>query len=207
MSAPRLLRRLVADTHGGALAWHLPQSSLRSHCGRCHAPLNAVVLRALSRPVAAAAPPKAVSARGFAPSGIICRLPLSSPRRGAADRLFGRVVAAAPRTTFIRSLSVPRCRAFHYFCCGMFAPKGALGAGLGRRVPPVALRPLCVRPLASFATLGRSPAPTVRPRRARAPDGRAPLSSGAPLLRAPNFAPVGASPSLRSGLRVRQVAR
>lgn len=78
MSAPRLLRRLVADTHGGALAWRLPQFSLRSHCGRRHAPLDAAVLRALFRPVAAAAPPRAVSARGSA----VCRL-----RRGLRRQL------------------------------------------------------------------------------------------------------------------------
>ena len=69
----------MADTHGGALAWHPPQSSLRSHCGGCHAPINAVVLRALSRPVAAAAPPRAVSARGSA----VCRLRLRLRRQSA----------------------------------------------------------------------------------------------------------------------------
>ena len=144
---------------------------------------------------------------GRAPSGLICRLPLSNPHWVQAPWLFGRVVTAVPRPTFIRSLSVPRYRAFYYFMCGGFAPIGALGSGLGRRDPPVALRPLYVRPPAPFATLGRSPAPTVRPRRARAPYGRAPLSSGAPLLRAPNFAPVGARPPLRSGRRGRLVAR
>lgn len=197
----------MADTHGCALAWRPPQCSLRSRCGGRHATLSAVVLRALSRPIAAAAPPKAVSARGYAPSGVICRLPLSSPRRLLAPLLYGRVVAAAPRPSLVRFLSVPRCRAFHYSMCGVFAPDVALGSGLGRRVPPVALRPLCVRPPASCATLARSPAPTARLRRARAPFGLAPLSSGAPLLRAPNSAPDGASPSLRSGLRVQQVAR
>lgn len=79
VSAPRLLRRLVADTHGGALAYRLPQCSLRSQCGRRHATLNAAVLRALSRPVAAAAPPKAVSARGSA----VCRLRLRLRRQSA----------------------------------------------------------------------------------------------------------------------------
>ena len=144
---------------------------------------------------------------GKAPSGLICRLPLSSPHWVQAPLLFGRVVTAVPRPTFIRSLSVPRCRAFYYSKCGGFAPIGALGAGLSRQPPLGGLRPFYKSPPATFATLGRSPAPTVRPRRARAPFGRAPLSSGAPLLRAPNFAPVGARPPLRSGRRVRQVAR
>ena len=144
---------------------------------------------------------------GFAPSGLICRLPLSSPHRVLAPLLFGRVVTAVPRPSLVWSLSVPRCRAFNYSKCGKFAPVGALGAGLSRQPPLGGLRPLFVRPLAPFATLGRSPAPTARPRRARAPPGRAPLSSGAPLLRAPNFAPVGARPSPCSGQRAQQVAR
>lgn len=207
VSAPTLLRRVVTDTHGGALACRPPQCSLRSQCGGRHATLNAAVLRALSRPVAAAAPPKAVSARGYAPSGLICRLPLSSPRRLLAPLLYGRVVTAVPRPTFIRSLSVPRCRAFHYSMCSLPAPNGALARGFSRKPPLCGLLSSFGRSLASFATLVRCPAPTARPRRARAPKGRAPLSSGAPLLRAPSSAPDGASPSLRSGLRVRQVAR
>ena len=122
-------------------------------------------------------------------------------------RWFGRVVTAVPRPSLFWFLSVPRCRAFYYFCCGMFAPDGALGAGLSRQPPLGGLRPFFKSPPAPFATLGRCPAPTVRPRRARASFGRAPLSSGAPLLRTEKSAPDGASPSLRSGLRVQQVAR
>lgn len=122
-------------------------------------------------------------------------------------RWFGRVVTAVPTTIVVLVKSVPHCRAVYYFCCGRFAPDGAWGSGLSRQPPLGGLRPFFKSPPAPFVTLGRSPEPTVRPRRARAPYSRAPLSSGAPLLRATNSAPEGASPSLRSGLRVRQVAR
>lgn len=139
----------------------------------------------------------------FSASALLSSDGTRSPR---CLRWFGRVVTAVPRPSLFWSLSFPHCRAVYYSCRGGFAPDGALGSGLGRRDPPVALRPHFVRSPASYASLVRSPAPTARPRRARAPFGRAPLSSGAPLLRARNFAPDGARPPLRFGRRRQQVA-